>query len=132
MKFTLAFLVTLLAFAPAALASVVAIPGAETNNPNALIEKRDMHRQLFCVDYDRAKNLVEGGEVSEDNDATDNACAMYRRRNTGNKKWDKCPDCYIRVLKGSNIHVCISEGRHMGGDEMTYYCKKSGAHHGHT
>ncbi|CAG8971906.1 hypothetical protein HYALB_00007822 [Hymenoscyphus albidus] len=128
MKFTLTSLVTLLAFAPAALASVVAIPGAETNNPNALAEKRDLHRQIYCVDYHPAKNLKEGGEV--DNDATDKACAMYRRRSTGNKQWDKCSDCYMKVLKGSNIHVCISEGRHLGGDEMTYYCKKSGAHHG--
>jgi hypothetical protein len=25
--------------------------------------------------------------------ATRKACAAYRNRNTGNKMWDKCPDC---------------------------------------
>ncbi|OLN86075.1 hypothetical protein CCHL11_05309 [Colletotrichum chlorophyti] len=26
-------------------------------------------------------------------EATKCACDMYRRRNTGNKQWDQCPDC---------------------------------------
>lgn len=26
-------------------------------------------------------------------DATECACGYYRRRNTGNKQWDQCPDC---------------------------------------
>ncbi|KAK7409591.1 hypothetical protein QQX98_008253 [Neonectria punicea] len=55
-------------------------------------------------------------------DATRCACNYYRNRNTGNKQWDKCPDC---TFDGT---VCNSAGWHIGGDEMNYYCsKKCGA-----
>ncbi|CAG7561993.1 unnamed protein product [Fusarium equiseti] len=55
-------------------------------------------------------------------DATKCACDYYRRRNTGNNKWDKCPDCWFDGL------VCHSDDWHIGGDEMTYYCEnKCGA-----
>ncbi|KAH6887421.1 hypothetical protein B0T10DRAFT_607386 [Thelonectria olida] len=54
--------------------------------------------------------------------ATKCACDYYRRRNTGNKQWDKCPDC---TFDGT---VCNSAAWHIGGDEFTYYCsKKCGA-----
>ncbi|POS70317.1 hypothetical protein DHEL01_v211286 [Diaporthe helianthi] len=55
-------------------------------------------------------------------DATKCLCKYYKNRNTGNKKWDKCPDCYYDGIQ------CISNDWHMGGDEITYYCtKKCGA-----
>ncbi|KPM36376.1 hypothetical protein AK830_g10198 [Neonectria ditissima] len=55
-------------------------------------------------------------------DATKCACNYYRNRNTGNKQWDKCPDC---TFDGT---ACNSAGWHIGGDEMNYYCtKKCGA-----
>ncbi|KAF5549086.1 hypothetical protein FMEXI_4428 [Fusarium mexicanum] len=68
-------------------------------------------------------------------DATNCACAYYRNRNTGNKQWDKCPDCrfvgYPRCNiseRGANMEqdglVCGSKGWHIGGDEFTYYCEK--------
>ncbi|KAJ0273896.1 hypothetical protein CBS470a_012023 [Colletotrichum nupharicola] len=28
-------------------------------------------------------------------EATKCACDYYRRRNTGNKQWDQCPDCHM-------------------------------------
>ncbi|CAK1363552.1 unnamed protein product [Cercospora beticola] len=51
-------------------------------------------------------------------DATECACGYYRRRNTGNKQWDQCPDCTFDGLE------CKSEGWHIGGDEMNHYCTK--------
>ncbi|KAH7152242.1 hypothetical protein B0J13DRAFT_673297 [Dactylonectria estremocensis] len=55
-------------------------------------------------------------------DATRCACNYYHNRNTGNKQWDKCPDC---TFDGT---VCNSGAWHIGGDEMNYYCtKKCGA-----
>ncbi|KAG5745833.1 hypothetical protein H9Q69_012282 [Fusarium xylarioides] len=51
-------------------------------------------------------------------DATNCACAYYRNRNTGNKQWDKCPDCKFDGF------ACGSNGWHIGGDEFTYYCEK--------
>ncbi|KAG7411210.1 hypothetical protein DER46DRAFT_581562 [Fusarium sp. MPI-SDFR-AT-0072] len=50
--------------------------------------------------------------------ATNCACNYYRNRNTGNKQWDKCPDCHFDGL------VCQSKDWHIGGDEFTYYCEK--------
>ncbi|TQN68379.1 hypothetical protein CSHISOI_07115 [Colletotrichum shisoi] len=55
-------------------------------------------------------------------EATKCACNYYKNRNTGNKQWDKCPDCNYDGLQ------CVSNGWHIGGDEMNYYCsKKRGA-----
>ncbi|GKU07499.1 hypothetical protein FLAG1_08741 [Fusarium langsethiae] len=51
-------------------------------------------------------------------DATKCACDYYRNRNTGNKQWDKCPDCKFDGL------ICGSRDWHIGGDEFTYYCEK--------
>ncbi|KAK1641471.1 hypothetical protein BDP81DRAFT_419000 [Colletotrichum phormii] len=32
-------------------------------------------------------------------DATKCACNYYKNRNTGNKQWDKCPDCtFVSIL----------------------------------
>ncbi|KZL81686.1 hypothetical protein CI238_12472 [Colletotrichum incanum] len=43
-------------------------------------------------------------------------------RNTGNKQWDQCLDCTFDGLQ------CNSAGKHIGGDELYYYCtKKCGA-----
>ncbi|KAK1672752.1 hypothetical protein BDP55DRAFT_695965 [Colletotrichum godetiae] len=55
-------------------------------------------------------------------DATKCACNYYKNRNTGNKQWDKCPDCTFDGFQ------CNSAGWHIGGDELNYYCsKKCGA-----
>ncbi|GJC79118.1 hypothetical protein Ct61P_03313 [Colletotrichum tofieldiae] len=55
-------------------------------------------------------------------DATKCACNYYKNRNTGNKQWDQCPDCTFDGLQ------CNSAGKHIGGDELYYYCtKKCGA-----
>ncbi|TDZ40389.1 hypothetical protein C8035_v004136 [Colletotrichum spinosum] len=50
--------------------------------------------------------------------ATKCACGYYKNRNTGNNQWDKCPDCTFDGLQ------CLSNGWHLGGDELTYYCEK--------
>lgn len=64
-------------------------------------------------------------------DATKCACDYYRRRNTGNNKWDKCPDCWFvsdalspRLWKVTNLEskdglVCHSDEWHIGGDEVS-------------
>ncbi|KAG6361214.1 hypothetical protein INS49_009438 [Diaporthe citri] len=57
-------------------------------------------------------------EYEIDGEATKCACGYYKNRNTGNKQWDKCPDCTFDGLQ------CLSNGWHIGGDEMTYYCEK--------
>lgn len=35
-----------------------------------------------------------------DERATNEACNAYLKRNTGNKKWDKCPDCTLVSMSG--------------------------------
>ncbi|OQE19595.1 hypothetical protein PENSTE_c015G08306 [Penicillium steckii] len=51
-------------------------------------------------------------------DETKCACDLYKQRNTGSNQWDQCPDCNF------DGNYCHSEGWHIGGDEMTYYCEK--------
>ncbi|KAL0930533.1 uncharacterized protein CTRU02_214608 [Colletotrichum truncatum] len=68
----------------------------------------------FSVSYSWAKSY------SIDQSATKCACDYYKHRNTGNQQWDKCPDCVF----DPNQLVCHSAGKHIGGDEMTYYCSK--------
>lgn len=96
----------------------------------------DLHYSGLCVDK-------VGGESVYNHDATVKACGNYLMRNTGNKQWDQCPDCgMVRYywLKAMAIHdannyqankggldFCHSEGMHIGGDELSYYCKLNGA-----
>ncbi|KPM38659.1 hypothetical protein AK830_g7921 [Neonectria ditissima] len=87
----------------------------------------DLHRAATCVS-NRKSSTVGGTAWSVSYnwqtsyevlpDATKCACEYYRNRNTGDKQWDQCPDC---TFDGSM--ACISEGKHIGGDEMTYYCE---------
>ncbi|KAF2996005.1 hypothetical protein E8E13_001457 [Curvularia kusanoi] len=75
----------------------------------------ELHNSAICVDYK--------GEVAVYNEAaTKAACGNYRVRNTGDNKWDKCPDCEMKVI--GNLNVCHSEDEHIGGDEINYYCEK--------
>ncbi|KAL1649420.1 hypothetical protein SLS58_001475 [Diplodia intermedia] len=56
-------------------------------------------------------------------DATKCACDLYKLRNTGDNQWDQCPDCTF-----ADGLACSSAGKHIGGDEMYYYCtEKCGA-----
>ncbi|EFQ32698.1 hypothetical protein CGRA01v4_09368 [Colletotrichum graminicola] len=50
-------------------------------------------------------------------DATQCACTHYKNRHTGSHQWDSCPDCHFDGIQ------CLSDGWHIGGDEMTYYCE---------
>ncbi|KAJ4986132.1 hypothetical protein SVAN01_08396 [Stagonosporopsis vannaccii] len=75
----------------------------------------DLHSDAIC--YDK-----KGGASVYNEAATKAACGNYRVRNTGNKQWDQCPDCEMRVI--GNLNVCHSDGWHIGGDEMSYYCTK--------
>ncbi|KAF6825242.1 hypothetical protein CPLU01_10368 [Colletotrichum plurivorum] len=85
----------------------------------------DLHYRAWCADkeYD---GLQESNPAN--NDATDKACVRYRNRNTGNKQWDKCPDC-TASFRG-DLRVCNSAGKHIGGDEWNYYCRQVGADKG--
>lgn len=91
----------------------------------------ELHNSAICVDYK--------GEVAVYNEAATNAaCGNYRVRNTGDNKWDKCPDCEmvshlerpaLTLLTAAqkvigNLNVCHSEDEHIGGDEINYYCEK--------
>ncbi|TLD09547.1 hypothetical protein PspLS_11857 [Pyricularia sp. CBS 133598] len=53
-----------------------------------------------------------------DTAATQCACIFYKNRHSGNNQWDSCPDCVFDGIQ------CLSNGWHIGGDEMTYYCDK--------
>ncbi|KAH7066675.1 hypothetical protein BKA63DRAFT_495583 [Paraphoma chrysanthemicola] len=72
------------------------------------------------------KGLQEEEEANSK--ATEDACARYRNRNTGNNQWDKCPDCTPGVR--GDVRVCNSPAKHIGGDEWDYYCKQVGADYG--
>ncbi|OHE98672.1 hypothetical protein CORC01_06123 [Colletotrichum orchidophilum] len=90
-----------------------------------------LHHQGFCV-KDRSEAPVGGSGWSVSYtwsktyeimpDATKCACIFYKNRNTGNEKWDQCPDCTFDGLS------CNSSAQHIGGDELEYYCsEKCGA-----
>ncbi|KAH8661041.1 hypothetical protein BGZ61DRAFT_510432 [Ilyonectria robusta] len=84
----------------------------------------DLHKAAVCVS-DRKSSPVGGTAWSVSYnwqtsyeilpDATKCAC---ENRNTGNKQWDQCPDCTFDGL------ACNSANKHIGGDEMNYYCTK--------
>ncbi|CCF31957.1 hypothetical protein CH063_04436, partial [Colletotrichum higginsianum] len=68
----------------------------------------DLHTHALCV--------ARGGD---DFEATECACELYKTRNTGNKPWDSCPDCFYNPVR-----VCHSGNRRIGGDEFEHYCSK--------
>jgi hypothetical protein len=51
----------------------------------------DLHKEGLCIDK-------IGGQYVYNADATKKACDAYLQRNTGDKQWDKCPDCKM-VMK---------------------------------
>ncbi|UPL01981.1 hypothetical protein LCI18_012915 [Fusarium solani-melongenae] len=70
----------------------------------------DLHYSAYC----RGKKQPWGFDKL--NSATKCACDRYKNRHTGLQWWDSCPDC---TFDGTN---CRSNDRHIGGDEMHYYC----------
>jgi hypothetical protein len=75
----------------------------------------DLHTRLICLNYGSSV-LGPGTSTAATNDpATIAACNAYRRRNTGTKQWDTCPDC--TVIQVNEIKECESKGKHLGGDE---------------
>ncbi|KAH7347504.1 hypothetical protein B0T11DRAFT_333611 [Plectosphaerella cucumerina] len=85
----------------------------------------DLHDYATC--RDRAFKGVNEYAI-ENPGATQAACNRYRARNTGNKQWDKCPDCSTSYR--GDVLVCNSPAKHIGGDEWEYYCRQSGADYG--
>ncbi|KAF9881417.1 hypothetical protein CkaCkLH20_00563 [Colletotrichum karsti] len=87
-----------------------------------------LHSSAVCVNAAKTGSTGNGtpwglgyGSYTDyelDLEATKCACGYYRNRNTGNKQWDKCPDCTFDGLQ------CNSAGWHIGGDEMNHYCRK--------
>ncbi|KAE9366238.1 hypothetical protein N431DRAFT_472787 [Stipitochalara longipes BDJ] len=73
----------------------------------------DLHQNAFCIDS------TDAGDVLNEA-ATTTACGYYFMRNKGTEQWNTCPDCVM--LDTPSIH-CNSEAWHIGGDEITYYCK---------
>jgi acetone carboxylase gamma subunit len=55
-----------------------------------------LHNAGICVDWTNDAAVYN-------KDATAKACDAYKRRNTGDKQWDKCPDCglvrHINTMK---------------------------------
>ncbi|KAI8941990.1 hypothetical protein NX059_000100 [Plenodomus lindquistii] len=78
----------------------------------------DLHHSGVCVDK-------IGGQNVYNKEATAAACAAYLKRNTGENQWDQCPDCAVKNI--GNLDVCHSDGWHIGGKELSSYCKDSGA-----
>ncbi|KAN0090129.1 hypothetical protein V8E51_018708, partial [Hyaloscypha variabilis] len=77
----------------------------------------DLHQNAVCIDSTDAGDVLNV-------DATTTACGYYFMRNKGTEQWNTCPDCIM--LDTPSIH-CNSEAWHIGGDEITYYCKLAGA-----
>ena len=50
------------------------------------VASADLHYGGICADW-------PNGAATYNQGATQKACDSYFRRNTGNEKWDKCPDC---------------------------------------
>lgn len=46
----------------------------------------ELHTDAVCID-------TKGGAAVYNAAATKAACGNYKVRNTGDKKWDQCPDC---------------------------------------
>ncbi|KAJ4229745.1 hypothetical protein NW757_014059 [Fusarium falciforme] len=87
----------------------------------------DLHK--FCACGKRhGSNAVQGAYWAFDNAATAYACTRYRNRNTGTKRWDRCPDCKMdtHIMDTRDTPSCFSFGFHMGGDEFDYYCGLKG------
>jgi hypothetical protein len=96
----------------------------------------DLHHSGVCVSKTGGQNVYHDA-------ATKAACDAYSKRNTGDKQWDQCPDCAmvsspsngitgVRANRRQqqvigNLNVCHSDGWHIGGDELDYYCKQNGA-----
>ncbi|KAF1917407.1 hypothetical protein BDU57DRAFT_546691 [Ampelomyces quisqualis] len=78
----------------------------------------DLHSDGVCVNRIGGQNVYNAA-------ATISACNSYMNRNTGNKQWDVCPDCTMKVV--GNLNVCHSDAWHIGGDELNHYCKQQGA-----
>ncbi|KAF2714593.1 hypothetical protein K504DRAFT_368438 [Pleomassaria siparia CBS 279.74] len=78
----------------------------------------DTHNAGVCVNY-------EGGQAVYHADATVAACGNYLQRNKGTELWNTCPDCAMTNKGG--INFCGSAAGHIGGDELSYYCKLNGA-----
>ncbi|KAF1976234.1 hypothetical protein BU23DRAFT_551708 [Bimuria novae-zelandiae CBS 107.79] len=78
----------------------------------------DLHWSGICIDQ-------KGGQSVYNDAATKAACAAHSKRNTGSKQWDICPDCTIKTVGG--LTHCNSAAKHIGGDELNYYCKQNGA-----
>ncbi|KAH7317082.1 hypothetical protein B0I35DRAFT_479859 [Stachybotrys elegans] len=77
------------------------------------------HRSMVCYNVKYIGVPPARSEITN-KDATRCACKLYRERNTGDEKWDQCPDCEFNESKDR----CISEGEHLGGKEMEEYCVK--------
>ncbi|KAH7347505.1 hypothetical protein B0T11DRAFT_333612 [Plectosphaerella cucumerina] len=97
-------------------------------NPNTCNKKRDLSGEELIT---RARSRIFGRAYGDNAAATRKACAAYRNRNTGNKMWDKCPDCTTGQRSTSNPNYCVvtceSRAGHIGGDEWLHYCRQAGA-----
>ncbi|KAF6817777.1 hypothetical protein CSOJ01_02214, partial [Colletotrichum sojae] len=98
------------------------------NNNNVCPKKRDI---LEGDAINMTRSRIIGRAYGDNEAATRKACAAYKNRNTGNKQWDKCPDCTVGWRHTEDPTYCAiacnSAGSHIGGDEWLYYCKQSGA-----
>ncbi|KAF6803341.1 hypothetical protein CMUS01_15116 [Colletotrichum musicola] len=87
--------------------------------PALLSVVADVHKYAFCT------SRIQPINNNNNEAATRKACAAYKKRNTGNKQWDKCPDCTVDPTYCAI--ACNSAGSHIGGDEWLYYCEQNGA-----
>ncbi|KAF6790007.1 hypothetical protein CSOJ01_14662 [Colletotrichum sojae] len=97
-------------------------------NPNSCPKKRDTSDNEVL---NLARSRIMGRAYADNAEATKKACAAYRKRNTGSKQWDTCPDCTVGVRHTTDPNYCAiacnSDAEHIGGDEWLYYCKQAGA-----
>ncbi|WQF86614.1 hypothetical protein CDEST_11628 [Colletotrichum destructivum] len=75
-----------------------------------------LHNDALCV-TGRTRSPVGGTPFSPSytwakdyeihKEATECACRLYKARNTGNKQWDRCPDCFyspaLALMRNHNV-----------------------------
>ncbi|KAF7193186.1 hypothetical protein HII31_05412 [Pseudocercospora fuligena] len=96
-------------------ASLATVSFGKLHNAAVCVKDRSV-RPFGGTPFSPSHNWLKDYEILPE--STKCACEYYHNRNTGDKQWDKCPDCSFDGFQ------CNSAGWHIGGDEMNHYCTK--------
>ncbi|RKF55085.1 CSEP0045 putative effector protein [Erysiphe neolycopersici] len=91
----------------------------------------EIYKNIYCVSV-KSRSDVKDDVKSSNNDwipndeATEQACSSYKRRNEGNKEhWERCPDCETTIL--NEVLQCKSHTARINDIYFQEYCKLFGA-----